>query len=41
MMNLRESLLGYQEYYESLLKEKDVLVKKVKTSLGMSLVDAK
>ena len=32
MLNLRESLLSYQEYFEGLLKEKDVLINKVKYS---------
>ena len=40
-LNLRESLLSYQHYYEQLIKEKDTLQTKVKTGLAMSLLDAK
>ena len=40
-MNLRESLLAYQEYFESLLKEKDVIHKKIKTALSQKLLQAK
>ena len=41
MLNLRESLLSYQEYFESLLKEKETLVKKVKVALSMQLIEAR
>ena len=40
-MNLRESLLSYQEYFESLLKEKEQLVKKIKMTFSMQLLEAK
>jgi len=33
-LNLRESLLAFQEYYETLAKEKEGLAKKIKTSLS-------
>jgi len=33
-LNLRESLLSYQEYLEGLNKEKEALVKKVKQGLS-------
>eukprot|EP00347_Sterkiella_histriomuscorum_P020014 403339430 len=41
MMNLRESLLSYQEYFEGLLKEKEVLIKKVKHSHSQNLLNAR
>jgi len=40
-LNLRESLLSYQEYFETLQKEKEELKKKVKTSMGQKLLQAK
>lgn len=33
-LNLRESLLAYQEYFETLMKEKDMIHKKIKTALS-------
>ena len=41
MLNLRESLLSYQSYFEQLLKEKEVITKKVKSSNEMRLLEAK
>jgi hypothetical protein len=41
MLNLRESLLAYQEYLEGLEKEKESVKKKVKSNLGIKLFDAK
>jgi hypothetical protein len=38
MLNLRDSLLSYQQYYEDLLKEKDALLKKVKYAHGLKVV---
>lgn len=40
-LNLRESLLSYQEYFESLLKEKEALVKKVKMQFSMQIIESK
>ena len=33
LLNLRESLMAYQNYFESLLKEKEQLEKKLKSNL--------
>ena len=41
MLNLRESLLSYQEYLEQLHKEKEALLKKVKQAFGMKFVESK
>ena len=40
-MNLRESLLAYQEYFESLQKEKNQLKIKVRTGLSQRVLQAK
>ena len=40
-LNLRESLLAYQEYFESLQKEKDQLKVKVRTSLSQRVLQAR
>jgi len=40
-LNLRESLLSYQEYFETLQKEKEELKKKVKTAMGQKLLQAR
>ena len=40
-LNLRESLLSYQEYFESLQKEKDQLKVKVRTSLSQRVLQAR
>jgi hypothetical protein len=37
-LNLRESLLAYQEYFETLLKEKEGIMKKVKTALSQKIL---
>ena len=40
-LNLRESLLAYQEYFESLQKEKDQLKVKVRTGLSQRVLQAR
>jgi hypothetical protein len=40
-LNLREPLFAYQLYLEDLGKEKETLQKKVKSSFGFKLIDAK
>jgi hypothetical protein len=40
-LNLRESLLAYQEYFESLQKEKNQLKIKVRTGLSQRVLQAK
>lgn len=40
MLNLRESLLSYQEYFEQLHKEKDSLCKKIKQAFAMKILEA-
>jgi hypothetical protein len=40
-LNLRESLLSYQEYFESLQKEKDQLKIKVRTGLSQRVLQAR
>ena len=40
-LNLRESLLSYQEYLEGLNKEKEGIQKKIKTGLSQKLLQAK
>jgi hypothetical protein len=37
-LNLRESLISYQEYFEGLQKEKEALQKRVKTALSQKLL---
>ena len=41
MLNMRESLLSYQEYYEQLMKEKEGMKTRVKTQIGNPLQEAK
>ena len=41
MLNMRESLLSYQEYYEQLMKEKEGMKNKIKTQIGNPLQEAR
>jgi hypothetical protein len=40
MLNMRESLLSYQEYFEQLHKEKETLCKKIKTAFALKIMEA-